>query len=122
MHGGNIVEDTVQLNPTIEEESEENIGNSSSTFLINKVNEENLAEGEGYNLMPVVSIIEGDGMGGILGGDQMEMEGGMGQQRLVDLLGHDGVSLGQTIVLIQVPRDQNEVMGEEESMKVEGSS
>ena len=122
VHGGNIVEDTVQLNPTIEEESEENIGNSSSTFLINKVNEENLAEGEGYNLMPVVSIIEGDGMGGILGGDQMEMEGGMGQQRLVDLLGHDGVSLGQTIVLIQVPRDQNEGMGEEESMKVEGTS
>ena len=99
VHGGNIVEEAVQTAPTIDDGQGENISNSASTFLLNKVPEENLAEGEGYNLMPVVSIIEGDEMGGILGGDQMEMiDNGIGQQRLVDLLGHD--SLGQTIVLI----------------------
>jgi len=120
VHGGNIVEEAVQTAPAIEEVPGENIDNSTSTFLLNKIPEESLAEGEGYNLMPVVSIIEGDEMGGILGGDQMEMiDNGMGQQRLVDLLGHD--SLGQTIVLIQVPRDQNTDTGQsqEENMKGE---
>jgi len=112
VHGGNIVEEAVQVAPTIEGAG----GNdtTSPTFLLNKVNEENVMEGEGYNLMPVVSIVEGDEMGGILGGDQMEMDTEMGQQRLVDLLGHDGVSLGQTIVLIQVPRDRGPEEGEED--------
>ena len=50
------------------------------------------AESEGYSLMPV-SIVEG----GMLGDTELHE-----QQRLVDLLGQDGVSLGQTIVLIQV--------------------
>lgn len=120
VHGGNVVEDSVPANATIEEEVEGTI--NTSNFLLNKVDGDNLVEGEGYSLMPVVSIIEGGGMGGILG-DQMEMEGGMEQQRLVDLLGQDGVSLGQTIVLIQVPHDQHvEGDGEGKIMEVDENS
>lgn len=51
--------------------------------------------------MPVVS--EGEGMNGILASDQIDVENVTGHQRLVDILGQDGVNLGQTIVLIQMP-------------------
>ena len=51
--------------------------------------------------MPVV--IEGEGMNGILASDQIDVENVIGHQRLVDILGQDGVNLGQTIVLIQMP-------------------
>ena len=52
------------------------------------------AEADNYSLMPV-SIVDQSMLDTGLVGDT-------DQQRLVDLLGQDGVSLGQTIVLIQV--------------------
>ena len=42
-------------------------------------------------------------MNGILASDQIDVENVIGHQRLVDILGQDGVNLGQTIVLIQMP-------------------
>ena len=42
-------------------------------------------------------------MNGILASDQIDVENVIGHQRLVDILGQDGVNLGQTIVRIQMP-------------------
>ena len=65
---------------------------------------------DGYNLMPVV--VEGDALGDLMEEDQIEMDGTISQHRLVDFLGQDGVNLGQTIVLIQVPRDSRDILDE----------
>ena len=83
VHGGNVVED---YGPDLAKEED------SVTFADTAMD----AESEGYSLMPV-SIVEG----GMLGDTELHE-----QQRLVDLLGQDGVSLGQTIVLIQVLQNQ----------------
>ena len=82
VHGGNVVED---YGPDLAAREEENVTFADTAGM-------DAAESEGYSLMPV-SIVEG----GMLGDTELHE-----QQRLVDLLGQDGVSLGQTIVLIQV--------------------
>ena len=86
VHGGNVVEDFGEL----EAASRENAAFTEAGALE--------ADQEHYSLMPV-SIVEA---GGMLGEAGLGIEAGAEQQRLVDLLGQDGVSLGQTIVLIQV--------------------
>ena len=86
VHGGNVVEDFGEL----EAASRENAAFTEAVALE--------ADQEHYSLMPV-SIVEA---GGMLGEAGLGIEAGAEQQRLVDLLGQDGVSLGQTIVLIQV--------------------
>ena len=83
VHGGNVVED---FGPDLAAREEENVTFADPGAM------DTGAESEGYSLMPV-SIVEG----GMLGDTELHE-----QQRLVDLLGQDGVSLGQTIVLIQV--------------------
>ena len=85
VHGGNVVEDFGD-----DLAKEDNV-----TYTDHGAME---AETEGYSLMPV-SIVEG----GMLGDTDLHE-----QQRLVDLLGQDGVNLGQTIVLIQVPTEQGD--------------
>ena len=84
VHGGNVVED---YGPDLAAREEENVTFADTAGM-------DAAESEGYSLMPV-SIVEG----GMLGDTELHE-----QQRLVDLLGQDGVSLGQTIVLIQVTK------------------
>ena len=85
VHGGNVVEDF----------GDDLIKEDNVTFTDHGAMD---AETEGYSLMPV-SIVEG----GMLGDTELHE-----QQRLVDLLGQDGVNLGQTIVLIQVPTEQGD--------------
>ena len=62
-------------------------------------------DGYGQLCQLPVSIVE-DGQ--LLSDAGMETAGAAEQQRIVDLLGQDGVSLGQTIVLIQVPSEHGE--------------
>jgi len=72
-------------------------------------------EGSSYNL-----VLEGSGLVNLGEADdasdlvQMEGQGIEGQHRLVDLINEDGVSLGQTIVLIQMQGDQNSTEGKKE--------
>ena len=62
-------------------------------------------DGYGQLCQLPVSIVE-DGQ--LLSDAGMETAGAAEQQRIVDLLDQDGVSLGQTIVLIQVPSEHGE--------------
>lgn len=91
LHGGNIVEDVgdSQENGNVKNDDEK-MGPETPI--------ENM-EDDGYSLMPV-SIVE-DGM-------LSEAGAAADQQRIVDLLSQDGVGLGQTIVLIQVPSEHGD--------------
>ena len=87
VHGGNVVED---------------VAHDEEAFKDNYVGQ-TMEDGDNYNIMPV-SIVDN----GMLSDTSLGIDGATDQQRLVDLLGQDGVSLGQTIVLIQVPSEQSE--------------
>jgi hypothetical protein len=81
VHGGNLVEEEISKG--------EQVDPSASYSLV--------LEGGG-----LVDLGESDGG---LGGSVGQEVGG--QHRLVDFIGQDGVSIGQTIVLIQVPEEKN---------------
>jgi len=94
VHGGNVVEDVGQEHDVDREEA----------------NNEPIAieDNENYNMMPVSLVDTGSGISNMLSETGLGIESAADQQRLVELLGQDGVSLGQTIVLIQVPTEQGE--------------
>lgn len=89
VHGGNVIEDTVDLS------AKENVADDEEKI-------DQVDPNSSYNILPV-SIIEESSSLVNLGEGQ--------EERLVDLLGQDGVSLGQTIVLIQMPEEKDQEEG-----------
>ena len=89
LHGGNVVEDS---NSSKENAKTDDVKMAVETSIESM-------DDDGYSLMPV-SIVE-DGM-------LTDAGAAADQQRIVDLLSQDGVGLGQTIVLIQVPSEHGD--------------